>query len=68
MIGVAALGPGIGEVHKTFCLLENFTGNPLASVAPLKFGPRQFGQSSAAKVKVSERKAMSAMDCFISGI
>ena len=67
MMGVAALGPGIGALHVIFSVLLNFAGNPSASVAPLKFGPRQFGQSSACKLKTNEKSAVSVMICFMLG-
>ena len=44
-IGVPELGPGMAVVQRTFVLSSNFSGTFVASLAPLKCGPRHWCHS-----------------------
>ena len=46
-MGVAAEGPGRAAAHFTVSVFEKFSGRFFSLDEPLKFGPRQCGQSAA---------------------
>lgn len=61
MMGVAELVPGILVTQSTFCVAVHCTGRFVASVEPLWFGPRQFGQFAAWEGAVTEMAAVRKM-------
>src|SRR3954462_7380082 len=56
--GVAELGPGSAVVHLTFVLSSNLSGRFLASLEPLKCGPRHWCHSLAGSAARSDEAAM----------
>ena len=50
MMGVAPLQAGMGSFHTTPFSVSHSTGKPVSPLTPSCVGPRQWGQSSAARV------------------